>query len=382
MGSGASRPGKVTTGLTKLVKSSVKGNKENANDGNALTTSGKVNHSKDVRRASFIPVSEANKVKSAKTEDEQSAVHADEALKVTIHNDASRRAFMKFLQRTSHGQDHVLNYYFEIDDIKSTKNDDVIDKARALHARYASYAVTATEGLRPVWKTILDMTQPLPNESSLDPDEAISAVLEQLKTAQAFIVSTLSPKLAEFYLSDCYKEFENAKSHQEGALLRPSISNQPGTGSAGPAASVQLPNNTYPKHFSKILVVDDSSVATKVSMLALKKNGHDVKVAPNGRKCIELCEVEAFDVVLVDLYMPIMDGFETMMALKANKVTESSSTEEAKKEKFPVVIAMSADWDKESEEKAISCGADSFLEKPFTVEKLSVILVKFLPSSG
>jgi CheY-like chemotaxis protein len=357
--------------------------KNEMNTATSAVTSGKIpvgpNGAKDVRRASFIPASEVGaggQVKSTKGGDEEpSTVHADEAIKATIHNDASRRAFMKFLQKRGSGHDHVLNYYFEIEDIRASKNDDVLERALGLHSRYASFQSSAPEALRPVWKLVLDTTQPLGEDSAHhDPDERLNIILDQFKAAQTFIVSTLSPILADFYQSEVYKEFETTKGHQE-VQQRPSVS--AAGGAVGPSSSSQLPNNTYPKHFPKILVVDDSSVAAKVSMLALKKNGHDVKVAANGRKCIEMCQEERFDVVLVDLYMPIMDGFETMMALKATKA--AGSEEEKRADKFPVVIAMSADWDKETEDKAKAAGSDSFLVKPFSVEKLSVIIVNFLP---
>lgn len=104
---------------------------------------------------------------------------------------------------------------------------------------------------------------------------------------------------------------------------------------------------------AKVLVVDDDAVYRRVLVHILEGEGHRVTVASHGREGIELCLAESFDIVLLDLRMPGMDGYEVCRALRAEPATRA----------LPVVI-ISAEG---AEEKlsALEAGADDFLRKTF-----------------
>lgn len=99
--------------------------------------------------------------------------------------------------------------------------------------------------------------------------------------------------------------------------------------------------------------MDDDAVHRRVLAHILEGEGHRVTVAPGGREGIELCLQGAFDIVLLDLRMPGMDGFEVCRVLRAEPATRA----------LPIVI-ISAEG---SEEKlsALDAGADDFLRKTF-----------------
>ncbi|MGH3915296.1 MAG: response regulator [Pseudonocardiaceae bacterium] len=104
---------------------------------------------------------------------------------------------------------------------------------------------------------------------------------------------------------------------------------------------------------AKVLVVDDDAVYRRVVAHILESEGHRVTMASHGREGVELCAREAFDIVLLDLGMPGMDGYEVCRALRAEPSTRT----------LPIVI-ISAEG---AEEKmsALEAGADDFLRKTF-----------------
>lgn len=357
---------------------------------------------KDVRRASFVNLTPAKKL-SFKSE-EVSNLHAVDALKGTIFNDASRRAFLKFLIRQGSGHDTILNYYFEIEELKATKPDEILNKAHVIYNRYKTILQgTLLPELKTSLQGALEITVP-PAMGGENTADTAAKIIIQCNEAQAYLVTIFGSILSDFYKSDIYVEFENAKNDQEGALFANKaatglLSSAPSTTALSPGTPVgngmghsmhisqpsvrrvsdPLPPgikaSTFPERYQSVLVVDDSSVSAKLAMMALKRNGHaSIKIANNGRRCVEMCAEEKFDLVLIDLYMPIMDGFETLKALKDSKFAASSKNPEAS---FPVIIGMSADWDEQTEAKALGCGADMFMDKPVTVEKLGSVLVKF-----
>jgi adenylate cyclase len=103
----------------------------------------------------------------------------------------------------------------------------------------------------------------------------------------------------------------------------------------------------------RILVVDDDAVSRRVLVHVLENEGYRVTVASRGREGIERCLEGSVDIVLLDLRMPEMDGYQVCRALRAVPATRA----------LPVVI-ISAE---ESEEKlsALDAGADDFLRKSF-----------------
>ena len=108
----------------------------------------------------------------------------------------------------------------------------------------------------------------------------------------------------------------------------------------------------------KILVVDDTKTNIEVLEGILSKD-YDIFVALNGRKAIELVQKIKPDLVLLDVMMPEMDGYETLRQIK--KMPES--------EDLPVIF-LTAKSDSSSEEEGLSLGAVDYITKPFHMEEL------------
>jgi PAS domain S-box-containing protein len=116
----------------------------------------------------------------------------------------------------------------------------------------------------------------------------------------------------------------------------------------------------------KILVVDDDALSRETVSRMLLKQGHLVSVADRGRKALELLEENPYEVVLMDIRMPDMDGLETCRRIK----TMFSE----KGDRVPAVIAMTAYAMKGDRERMLDSGMDGYLAKPFTWKDLAELL--------
>lgn len=118
-----------------------------------------------------------------------------------------------------------------------------------------------------------------------------------------------------------------------------------------------------------VLLAEDNAVNQTLAVRLLEKRGYRVTVAENGRKALEAMARERFDVVLMDLQMPEMDGFEAVARIRAN--------ERASGDHIPV-IAMTAHALKGDEEACLAAGMDGYISKPIRTSELFATLEKFL----
>lgn len=103
----------------------------------------------------------------------------------------------------------------------------------------------------------------------------------------------------------------------------------------------------------RVLIVEDEKPLSHALMLKLQHEGFDVTGASNGQECLDFIESQPFDVVLLDLMMPTMDGFQVLATLQ-------------KKPKMPTVFVLSNLSQHEDEERVLSLGAKKFFIKSDT----------------
>lgn len=103
----------------------------------------------------------------------------------------------------------------------------------------------------------------------------------------------------------------------------------------------------------KVLVVDDNEDAAFVVAELLMARGHIVEVATGGRQGFDAARARLPDVVLLDIGMPLMDGYQAATALRGEASTRSIR-----------LVALTAWGDSESRARAIKCGFDLHLVKP------------------
>jgi serine phosphatase RsbU (regulator of sigma subunit) len=103
-----------------------------------------------------------------------------------------------------------------------------------------------------------------------------------------------------------------------------------------------------------ILIVDDNPVNSMILVRALQKQGHITATAENGREALDRLHKEKFDVVLLDILMPVMDGYQTLAAIQQDNLLRH----------IPVIMISALD-EMESVIRCIEMGAADYLPKPF-----------------
>ncbi|MCW8958851.1 MAG: response regulator [Gammaproteobacteria bacterium] len=142
-----------------------------------------------------------------------------------------------------------------------------------------------------------------------------------------------------------------------------------------PLAQEQKPHTAaaschdYPLQPQYILLVEDNAINSKVAKTLLEQEGHTVELATNGAEALQCLEKDNFDLVLMDLHMPVMDGIQATRELRRMQDRHKASTP---------VIALTANIMQEERDRCIEVGMDHFLAKPFTPEKLNAVICQTL----
>jgi two-component system sensor histidine kinase/response regulator len=111
----------------------------------------------------------------------------------------------------------------------------------------------------------------------------------------------------------------------------------------------------------RILLAEDGLVNQRVAVGFLEMRGHQVMVANTGKEALAALEKQPFDLVLMDVHMPEMDGIETTAAIRAK--------EQATGQHLPI-IAMTASAMKGDRERCLDAGMDGYVSKPFNAQEL------------
>ena len=139
------------------------------------------------------------------------------------------------------------------------------------------------------------------------------------------------------------------------------------TNSGNPEAIRSLPAGTaVPSMFPgaqgmKILLAEDNAVNRKLATALLQKRGHQVVATENGREALNALERENFDLVLMDIQMPVLDGLDAIHAIRAKEQSSGSH--------LPI-IALTAHAMKGDRERCLAAGADEYVTKPIRTPDL------------
>lgn len=120
----------------------------------------------------------------------------------------------------------------------------------------------------------------------------------------------------------------------------------------------------------KILLVEDNPVNRRVALYQLKKLGHDVETVPNGLEAVKMCKEEHFDVIFMDIQMPVMDGVQA-----AQRINEYQA--DLPDDQKSWIIALTANAIKGDRERFLNSGMQDYISKPFTPAQLDQAISKF-----
>jgi CheY-like chemotaxis protein len=141
----------------------------------------------------------------------------------------------------------------------------------------------------------------------------------------------------------------------------------------GNPENILQPDALFSGHFDslnkiKVLIVEDNQINQVVARKFLQKWDVEYEITDNGQKAVDLVKEKDFDLVLMDIQMPVMDGYEASRIIR--------SLEGEKYKKLPI-IALTASVLTEVHKKIASCGMDDFLLKPFNPSELYSKIKKY-----
>jgi len=183
-------------------------------------------------------------------------------------------------------------------------------------------------------------------QDSLLPDlqkiqKAGTSLLTMLNTIldSSKVASSPSLPLAEDGLASIETSFKTLGSH-----LKAQIASLEST--LDPKADLTLPG--------RLLVVDDNESNRDMLGRRLERQGHSVALAENGQQALDMMRDQPFDLVLLDIVMPVLDGYQTLARLKADEALRH----------IPIIMISAFD-EMDSVIRCIEMGADDYLSKPF-----------------
>jgi len=135
-----------------------------------------------------------------------------------------------------------------------------------------------------------------------------------------------------------------------------------------------------PKHEKtrklKVLLVEDNLLNQKFAMTTMKREGHEVDLAENGRIALEYFQRKHYDLILMDIAMPVMDGMDASRLIREIEREKMQSMGNPEASDFtPVkIVAVTAHILMADKEKCIAAGMDDFLAKPYRPDDLLKVI--------
>lgn len=117
----------------------------------------------------------------------------------------------------------------------------------------------------------------------------------------------------------------------------------------------------------KILVAEDNIINQKVAMVNLKQQGHDVEIAVNGKMAVEMFKKNKYDLILMDIQMPVLDGLSATREIR--KIENQNNTE-----KPITIVAITANASEEDRANCLKNGMDHYIIKPFKPEDIDTAI--------
>ena len=117
----------------------------------------------------------------------------------------------------------------------------------------------------------------------------------------------------------------------------------------------------------KILVVDDEPTIVRLMEFILARQGHEMIVAVNGEEALHKIRTQQPDLVLLDIMMPRIDGYEVAQRVRADPATAA----------LPIIM-LSAKAQEEDIRKGVDVGVDEYITKPFSPEHLVHVVADYL----
>jgi hypothetical protein len=117
----------------------------------------------------------------------------------------------------------------------------------------------------------------------------------------------------------------------------------------------------------RALIVEDNPVNQRLASWLMAKRGHSAAIAANGREALDMLDRSRFDLVLMDVQMPVMDGLTATAAIRNREKLTG---------KHVPIIAMTACASEEDKQNCLSTGMDAYVSKPISAEELFAVVAE------
>jgi signal transduction histidine kinase/CheY-like chemotaxis protein/HPt (histidine-containing phosphotransfer) domain-containing protein len=122
---------------------------------------------------------------------------------------------------------------------------------------------------------------------------------------------------------------------------------------------------------ARVLVVEDNPVNQRLAVRILRRLGYETDVVENGAAAVEACAKQAYDAILMDCQMPVMDGFEATTRIRQGDGPSRHTP----------IVAVTAGVQDEDRERCLAVGMDAYVAKPFGPDEIAAALRRFAPGA-
>ena len=145
------------------------------------------------------------------------------------------------------------------------------------------------------------------------------------------------------------------------------FSNKNSAGFEFPVEMEITPIKKKKQKIKRILLVEDNIINQRLTRMVLENQGFDVSVANDGKEAVEKFELFPFDLILMDIQMPVMDGLEATRQIRLLESKQDSI-------KHVPIIALTANTQLQDKIRCENAGMDGFVNKPFKMENFPVLV--------
>jgi two-component system, sensor histidine kinase and response regulator len=199
---------------------------------------------------------------------------------------------------------------------------------------------------------IVLLDQNMPEMSGLQTAEKIRHLAPKATTA--ILILSSSPKTPDRGLSSRLGILTYLRKPLRRATLLEALLKAVRVNESNPAEAAAT-SHTKGERRLRILLAEDNAVNQRLAIRLLEKMGHHVTLANNGREAATLAQQDSFDLIFMDIQMPIMSGFEATRVIRQQQISGRRSTP---------IIAMTAHAMVGDQEKCLQAGMDGYLAKP------------------
>jgi PAS domain S-box-containing protein len=186
-----------------------------------------------------------------------------------------------------------------------------------------------------------------------------------VRTEGAGLGLVISRRLAQLMGGDVYLETEEGNGSWFWFEARFEVATLAALETSGDSASIPRPREA--ERPLRVLVAEDSVPSRTLLKIMLRARGHRVAQAENGAEAVDLAQRKRFDLILMDIQMPVMDGLEATRRIRRLNQPNSSTA----------IVAVTADAFEEQRVASLAAGIDDVMVKPFTEEALGQVVKRW-----